>query len=411
MPTSIDPQLKRILTTELRRQQETISLIPSENIASEAVLDISGSVLTNKYSEGYPGNRYYGGNEQIDAIERLAISRVRKLFRAEYANVQPHAGAIANLAVYAALLKPGDRVLAMDLRSGGHLTHGFSRNISGQLYRFKHYGLTETGQIDYRAIARLARTWKPKLIVSGASSYPRQIHFAKIGRIARAVGALHLADIAHTAGLVAAKLLPSPFPSADVVTFTTHKTLRGPRGAVILAKKEFGPALDRAVMPGIQGGPLDQQIAAKAQAFAEAATPAFRRYQRLVLANAKTMERVLIAAGLRLSSGGTDTHLLLVDVTPLGMSGLEAERRLERVGIIANKNVIANDPRPPRDPSGLRLGTPGISTRGFTIRDTARLSRIIVSALTASTPLQTKKLRADVLALAKKRPIYPHRRV
>lgn len=412
MPNRIDPRLHRLLKAELRRQQETLSLIPSENLASDAVLDISGSVLTNKYSEGYPGKRYYGGNEIVDQIERLAIDRVKKLFGAEHANVQPHAGAIANIAVYAALLKPGDTVLAMDLRAGGHLTHGFKRNISGQLYNVIHYGLDINGFLDYQQLERLAREHQPKLIISGASAYPRQIDFKRIGAVAKKVGALHLADIAHLAGLVAAKLHPSPIPYADVVTFTTHKTLRGPRGAVILCRQSFAEAIDRGVMPGVQGGPLDHIIAAKAQAFAEAATPAFRKYQTKVIRHAADLSAALSAHGLKLSSEGTDTHLILVDVTPLGITGSVAEQALGSVGIVVNKNLVANDPRTPRDPSGIRLGTPSITTRGFTARDIQTLADLIVERLThpTSTTAQ-RRIAAAVRTLTKRHPIYPRRTI
>jgi len=406
----LDRQLDRLLRAELKRQQETLSLIPSENIASDAVLDVGASVLTNKYSEGYPGHRYYAGNEHVDAIERLAISRIKKLFGAQHANVQPHAGAIANLAVYAALLKPGDRVLAMDLRAGGHLTHGFKRNLSGQVYRFAHYGLDRHGLLDYRELARLAKSFRPKLIVSGASAYPRQIDFARIGRIAKRVGAYHLADVAHLAGLIIAKQHPNPFPHADVVTFTTHKTLRGPRGAIILSRRELASDIDRAVMPGLQGGPLDQQIAAKAQAFAESATPAFRSYQRRVRQNADAMAKTFTTAGLTLSSGGTDTHLLVIDVRSLGLTGAIAERALEKVGIITNKNLIANDPRPASDPSGLRLGTPSITSRGFSSTATRELGQAIVARLKAPRSARSEhEVSRTVRRLTKRYPIYRSR--
>lgn len=408
---SIDRQLDRLLRAELKRQQQTLSLIPSENLASEAVLDIGASVLSNKYSEGYPGHRYYAGNEHVDAIERLAIARVKKLFGAEHANVQPHAGAIANLAVYAALLKPRDVVLAMDLRAGGHLTHGFKRNISGQFYRFVHYGLDTNGQLDYRELNRLAKTHRPKLIISGSSAYPRAIDFAKIGRIAKRVGAYHLADIAHLAGLIIAKQLQNPVPHADVVTFTTHKTLRGPRGAVILSRRELATAIDRAVMPGVQGGPLDQQIAAKTQAFAEAATPAFKTYQTRVRQYAQILATQFQRNGLTLSSGGTDTHLIVIDVRSIGLTGGEAERALEQVGIITNKNFIAHDPRPASDPSGLRLGTPSITSRGFSAAAVRELGQIIIACLRSPRSVTVKRdAQRRVQRLTKRYPIYPGRR-
>lgn len=405
-----DPILKKLLRRELQRQRDGLTLIASENIVSPAVLNAVGTVLTNKYSEGYPGKRYYGGNQWVDEIERLAIDRAKKLFRADHANVQPHAGAIANVAVFVALLKPGDTILSMSLRAGGHLTHGFPRNISGLWFNVVHYGVDATGRIDYAEVERLARQHRPKLIISGASAYPRAINFKRFGSIAKNVGALHLADIAHIAGLVVAGLHQSPVPYADVVTTTTHKTLRGPRGAIILCRSEYAEAIDKAVMPGLQGGPLDHVVAGKAQAFAEALRPSFTSYQRRVVRNAAAMAETLAQAGLPLSSGGTDNHLILADVTPLGLTGQVAERLLEDVGIYVNKNLIANDPRKPLDPSGIRLGTPAITTRGFTAPESRVLARLIIHRLRHPNSRTSKtEVSRSVLALARAHPIYPGR--
>lgn len=412
MSVRLDPILTKLLRAEVRRQQETLSLIPSENLASEAILNIQSSVLTNKYAEGYPGARYYEGNEVVDDIERLAIRRAKKLFGAQHANVQPHAGAIANLAVYQALLKPGDTILGMDLRSGGHLTHGHSRNISGRLYHVLQYGCDEQGYLDYRQLSALAKKHRPKLIVSGASAYPRQIDFARIGRIAKRVGALHLADMAHIAGLVAAKLHPSPVPHADVVTFTTHKTLRGPRGAIILCRRQFAAAIDQAVMPGIQGGPFEQIIAAKAQALAEAAGPSFRAYQRRVVQNASAMAAQLMKRGFTIATGGTDNHLLLIDLRAISLTGAIAAQRLAAIGLVSNKNLIPNDPRSPLDPSGLRLGSPSITSRGLGRRESIEVANIIADSLLQSpTPKRKKELRTRVQKLARRFPIYRGRTV
>lgn len=404
----MEPKLRKLLRAELQRQRHGLTLIASENVASPAVLQAVGSVLTNKYSEGYPGRRYYGGNEVIDQVERLAIARVKKLFGAEYANVQPHAGAIANVAVFLAFLKPGDTILSMGLNAGGHLSHGFIRNISGKYFKIVPYGVDAEGWIDYREVARLAKQHRPKMIISGASAYPRTINFKKFGQIAKAVGAIHLADIAHIAGFVATKLHPSPIPYADVVTTTTHKTLRGPRGAVILGKAEHAAVLDRAVMPGLQGGPLDHVIAGKAQAFYEALQPGFKRYQRQVLANAQTLARELERHGLHLSTGGTDNHLVLADVTPFGLSGAEAETALETIGVSVNKNLIPHDPRPPLNPSGIRLGTPAVTSRGLREKDMVILVKAIVERLLAPRNTKVKTATARVVAeVAKRHPLYP----
>lgn len=402
----IDPALNKLLRAELDRQRTGLTLIASENYASPAVLKAVGSVLTNKYSEGYPGRRYYGGNKYIDQIEQLAIDRVTKLFGAEHANVQPHAGAIANIAAFLAFLQPGDTILSMDLRSGGHLTHGYKRNISGRYYRVVHYSVDVNGFINYDQVESLARECKPKLIISGTSAYPRQIDFQRFGKISAEVGAIHLADVAHTAGLIATGLHPNPVPYADVVTFTTHKTMRGPRGAVILCQQSHAAVVDRAVMPGVQGGPLEHVIAGKAQAFAEALNPSFRVYQQQVLRNAAALAADLTAHGLTLSTGGTDTHLILADVTPLKLSGAQAESMLEEVDIFVNKNLVANDPRTPLDPSGIRLGTPAVTTRGLKERDVAGLSHLIFERLQTTDIKKIGRIKKEVARLTKKFPIY-----
>lgn len=406
---NIDPLVQTLLRKELTRQQTTLSFIASENIASEAVLDISRSVLTNKYSEGLPGHRYYGGNEIVDQIEQLAIDRAKKLFGAEHANVQPHAGAIANLAVFQAFLQPGDTILALDLKSGGHLTMGHKANVSGKLYSIIPYGVNANGLIDMKVVRQLAKQHRPKMIISGASAYPRTIDFAEFGKIAKSVGAIHFADISHIAGLVATKLHPSPVPFADVVTMTTHKTLRGPRGAIILSKLEHAKRIDSAVMPGIQGGPLDHSIAAKAQGLYEALQPSFKQYQRRVIQNAHVLSLALERAGITVCTGGTDTHLLLADLTPIGISGAEAESRLESIGIIVNKNLIPNDPRTPRDPSGIRLGTPSVTSRGLGVSEMKQLAHIIVETIQHPTASTMKHNRQLVRSLTKKFPIYRKR--
>lgn len=404
----MEPQLRKLLKAELQRQRDGLSLIASENIVSPAVLEAVGSVLTNKYSEGYPGRRYYGGNAIIDQVEMLAIDRAKQLFKAEHANVQPHAGAIANVAVFLAFLKPGDTILSLDLKSGGHLTHGFPRNISGQYFSIIHYGVDINGYIDYHQVEALAKQHKPKMIISGASAYPRTIDFQRFGQIAKKVGAIHLADMAHIAGLVAAGLHQSPIPYADVVTTTTHKTLRGPRGAMILCKKAFAAMIDKAVMPGLQGGPLDHVIAGKAQALFEALQPSFQKYQLQVIKNAAQMAEDFMAHGLTVATGGTDNHLLLIDVTSMNLTGAQAEKLLEDVGIYVNKNLIPNDPRPPLDPSGIRIGTPAITTRGMKEKDVAELAHIIIARLQSPSSIKIKKKAIQtVKKLAKKFPIYP----
>ena len=379
-----DPEVAAAIEAEERRQRSHIELIAAENYTDRAVLEAQGSVLTNKYAEGYPGNRYYGGCREVDVVEELAISRAKALFGAEHANVQPHSGAQANMAAYFALLQPGDTAMGMALDRGGHLTHGSPVNFSGQLYRFIPYGVSrETEQIDHDEVERLARQHKPKLIVAGASAYPRIIDFERFRHIADDVGAKLLADMAHIAGLVAAGLHPSPVPHAEVVTSTTHKTLRGPRGAFILCQARFAALIDKVVFPGTQGGPLMHAIAAKAVAFAEAMKPEFVAYQQAVVANAKVLAQELERLGLRIVSGGTDNHLLLVDLTPLGVTGKAAEEALEAVGITANKNAIPFDPRPPSITSGLRLGTPAVTSRGFGPEEMRSIAHLIVRVLSS----------------------------
>jgi glycine hydroxymethyltransferase len=361
-----DPDVWQAIVSERRRQQQGLEMIASENYASPAVMAAQGTVLTNKYAEGYPGKRYYGGCEFVDIVEKLAIDRVLKLFGADRANVQPHSGAQANTAVYLACLEPKDTILAMDLAHGGHLTHGMRLNISGKLYTIVGYGVRkDTERIDFDQVAKLARAHKPKLIVAGASAYAREIDFAAFAEIAKEVGALFMVDMAHVAGLVAADQHTSPVPFADFVTSTTHKTLRGPRGGFILCKKDWGPKINSAVFPGIQGGPLMHVIAAKAVAFQEALQPSFKAYAAQVVSNAKTLAGEMQRHGFRLVSGGTDNHLVLVDVASKGVTGKVAEEILDAAGITVNKNMIPFDERPPLDPSGIRVGTPALTTRGM----------------------------------------------
>jgi glycine hydroxymethyltransferase len=362
----VDPEVWQAIAAERRRQQTGLELIASENYTSPAVLACQGSVLTNKYAEGYPGRRYYGGCEHVDVVERLAIDRALKLFGAEAANVQPHSGAQANMAVYFACLEPGDTLLAMNLAHGGHLTHGMRLNFSGKLYKVVHYGVCKDSErIDFDQVAALAREHRPKLIVAGASAYPRTIDFSRFAEIAREVGALLMVDMAHIAGLVAADQHPSPVPWADFVTSTTHKTLRGPRAGFVLCKKDWAAKINQAVFPGLQGGPLMHVIAAKAVGFGENLQPAFRAYAAQIVANARTLAHELGERGFRLVSGGTDNHLLLVDVTSRGLTGKRAEQALDAAGITVNRNGIPFDTRPPLDPSGIRIGTPALTTRGM----------------------------------------------
>ena len=368
---------------ELHRQQQGIELIASENFVSEGVLRAQGSILTNKYAEGYPGRRYYGGCEYVDVIEQLAIDRVKELFGAEYANVQPHSGSQANMAAYRALVKKGDKILGMDLNHGGHLTHGMGVNFSGQDYQFVSYGVNpKTETIDYDELERIAKEEKPQLIVAGASAYPREIDFKRISEIAKEVGAYFMVDMAHIAGLVAKGAHQNPVPYADVVTSTTHKTLRGPRGGLILAKEEFGKKLNSAIFPGIQGGPLEHVIAGKAVAFHEALQPAFGEYIEQVVKNAKAMAKVFEGTAIRAISGGTDNHLLLLDIKETGLNGKEAQELLDTVGITVNKNAIPFDTLPPVKTSGIRVGTAAVTTRGFDEAAAKKVAELILTTLT-----------------------------
>ncbi|MEW1862191.1 MULTISPECIES: serine hydroxymethyltransferase [unclassified Streptomyces] len=411
-----DPDVAAAVDAELHRQQSTLEMIASENFAPVAVLEAQGSVLTNKYAEGYPGRRYYGGCEHVDVIEQLAIDRVKALFGAEAANVQPHSGAQANAAAMFALLKPGDTILGLDLAHGGHLTHGMKINFSGKLYKVAAYHVdAETNLVDMAEVERLAKEHHPQLIVAGWSAYPRQLDFAEFRRIADEVGAYLMVDMAHFAGLVAAGLHPSPVPYADVVTTTTHKTLGGPRGGVILAKAELAKKINSAVFPGQQGGPLEHVIAAKAVAFKAAATDEFKDRQSRTLEGAKILADRLTRPdvaelGVSVLSGGTDVHLVLVDLRNSALDGQQAEDRLHAVGITVNRNAIPNDPRPPMVTSGLRIGTPALATRGFTADDFREVADIIAATLTASPafpPSESGPLRQRVTALAEKHPLYP----
>src|SRR5713101_2786551 len=407
-----DPQIAAALDDEARRQHEGLELIASENFVSEAVLEAMGSVFTNKYAEGYPGKRYYGGCEYADVVENLARDRARELFGAEYANVQPHAGSQANMAAYAAVLQPGDTILGLNLAHGGHLTHGHHLNFSGKTYRIVPYGVTkETETIDYDDLEKLAEKERPKLIIGGGSAYPRIIDFARMRQIADKVGALYLVDMAHFAGLVAGGVHPSPVPHAHIVTSTTHKTLRGPRAGMILSKQEFAAGIDKVVFPGMQGGPLVHIIAAKAVCFREALQPDFRDYARQVVANAKVLAETLAAEGFRIISGGTDTHLMLVDVFSKGMLGSEAEKALGEAGITVNKNAIPFDVNPPMKPSGIRIGTPALTTRGMKESEMRQVGHWISEALHNRTDAATlARIRKKVLELAEAFPLYPERR-
>ena len=404
---SQDPDIYAAIQAEEERQRNTIILIASENYTSKAVMEAQGSTLTEKYAEGYPGRRYYAGCENVDVAERLAQERAKQLFGAQHANVQPHSGVQANMAVYFALLKPGDTVMGMRLDQGGHLSHGSPVNFSGQMYKFVSYGVSkETEANDYDEVARLAREHRPKLIVAGASSYPRAIDFAAFRRTADEVGALLHVDMAHYAGLIAADIYPDPVPHAQLITSTTQKTLRGPRGAFVLCTSEYADAIDKSVFPGIQGGPFMHTIAAKAVCFGEALKPDFRQYQEQVLSNARAMADELRAQGLRIVSGGTDSHLLLVDVTPLGTTGAAAERALESVGIILNRNAIPYDPRPPRTTSGVRIGTPAITSRGFGGEDARVVARLIGRMLKEPESEATREaVRRQVRDLARSFPV------
>ena len=407
-----DPDVYQLIQREAERQHSQIELIASENFTSEAILQATGSVFTNKYAEGYPGRRYYGGCEVTDELENLARSRARKLFGAEYVNVQPHSGSQANQAAYAAVLQPGDTIMGLDLAHGGHLTHGHKLNFSGKMYHVVGYQVSRDDErVDYENAARLAAEHKPKMIIAGGSAYPRQWDFKRFRQIADSVSALLLVDMAHFSGLVAAGLHPNPCEYADIVTSTTHKTLRGPRSGIILAREKFGPAIDKNVFPGIQGGPLVHVIAAKAVCFLEALQPEFVEYQRQVIANAQALAGGLVDEGFRVVSGGTDTHLLLLDVFSQGVRGKEAEEALDRARITVNKNAIPFDVNPPLNPSGIRLGTPAVTTRGFGVaemREVASAIAEVVRNINSEDAIQ--RVRRRVEALTARFPLYPWRR-
>jgi len=417
LPTA-DPEVYAAIKGELARQREGLEMIASENFVSPAVLEAMGTVLTNKYSEGFPGHRYYAGNAYIDQSEQLAIDRAKQLFGAEHANVQPHSGSQANAAAYLAMASIGDTILGMSLDQGGHLTHGSPVNFSGMTYKFIPYGITADGTIDYDQVAKLAAEHKPKIVLCGASAYPRTIDFAKFKTIADSVGAYLMADIAHIAGLVVAKLHPDPLPVCDVVTTTTHKTLRGPRGGMILSKladrlrpddkKNLAQRIDSAIFPGLQGGPLDHVIAAKAVAFGEALQPDFVDYQKAILANAKALSDSLLAEGIDLVTGGTDNHLVLVNLVPLNIAGKQAEKALEDVNIHTNKNAVPNDPRKPWDPSGIRLGSPALTTRGLTPADFTIIGQLIAKVLKNVEDETVKNdVRSAVKTMTEQYPLYP----
>src|SRR5437762_7262634 len=409
---SVDPQIAELLREEAKRQATGIELIPSENLVSEAVLEAMGSVFTNKYAEGYPGKRYYGGCEYADVVENLARDRAKQLFGAEHANVQPHSGSTANMEAYAAVLQPGDTILGLNLAHGGHLTHGHHLNFSGKTYRIVPYGVTkEKETIDYDELEQIAERERPKLIIGGGSAYPRFIDFARMRQIADKIGALYLVDMAHFAGLVAGGVHPSPVPHAHIVTSTTHKTLRGPRAGLILSKLPYAGAIDKVVFPGMQGGPLVHIIAAKAVCFLEAMQPEFHDYARQIVANAKVLAETLAGEGFRIISGGTDTHLMLVDVFSKGMLGSEAEKALGEAGITVNKNAIPFDTNPPMKPSGIRLGTPALTTRGMEQDQMRQVGLWIAEALNHRTNSAVLgKVRSQVLELCEAFPLYAERR-
>ena len=415
MPTKrlaeADPEIARLVRAETRRQAEGLELIASENFVSPAVLEATGSPLTNKYAEGYPGKRYYGGCEVVDQVEQLAIDRAKRLFGAEHANVQPHSGSQANMAAYFALAKPGDVLLAMSLNFGGHLTHGSPVNFSGRLFKIVPYGLRQSDEtVDMDEVARLAREHRPRILVVGASAYPRLLHFERFAEIAREVGAALVVDMAHIAGLVAAGLHPSPVPHADVVTSTTHKTLRGPRSGMILCREAHAKAVNSQIFPGIQGGPLEHVIAAKAVAFHEALQPEFEVYQRRTLDNARALAEGLAAAGLRLVSGGTDNHLMLVDLRPKKLTGKVAEEALGKAGITVNKNMIPWDPEKPFVTSGIRLGTPALTTRGMGPGEMRAVAALIGRALDApGDEASLARVKGEVHELTRTFPLYPDR--
>lgn len=403
----VDPQVAEQIELELKRQQETIELIASENCTSEAVMEACGSVLTNKYAEGKPHKRYYNGCEHIDVVEEIAQKRACELFHMDHANVQPHSGAQSNMAVFMATMKPGDRVLSMDLSNGGHLSHGSPVNFSGMYYDVKSYGINENGEIDYEDVRKMAIEHKPKLIICGASNYAKLIDFKKFREIADEVGALLLADIAHIAGLVAAGVHPSPAPYCDFVTTTTHKSLRGPRGGIIMCKEEFATAIDKAVFPGLQGGPLEHIIAGKAVALLEAAKPEFKEYAEQIVKNAKALAQGLMDEGMDIVGGMTENHLMTLDLRRTGKTGKDMANVLEKVGITANKNTVPNDPQSPFVTSGIRLGTPAVTTRGFKEEDMIEVAKIIASAVFSSdNEIALNNLRERSLKLCRKYPLY-----
>ena len=409
--SEVDPEVARLIREETRRQAEGLELIASENFVSEAVLEAQGSTLTNKYAEGLPGKRYYGGCEVVDKVEQLAIDRAKVLFGAEHANVQPHAGSQANMATYFALLRPGDRIMSLSLAQGGHLTHGSPVNFSGKLFEVHHYGLDpRTELIDYDAARRMAREIRPRAVLCGASAYPRTLDFVRLREIADEAGAVMICDIAHIAGMVAVGLHPSPVPLADAVTSTTHKTLRGPRSGLILSKQQHAKAIDSNVFPGIQGGPLEHIIAAKAVAFGEALRPEFKQYQQAILDNAHALAAGLIEGGVRLVAGGTDTHLVLCDLRPKKLTGKVAEAALQKAHITTNKNMIPGDPEKPFVTSGLRLGTPALTTRGMRAKEMKQVARLIVRVLDRpDDEAEIERVRGEVHELASQFPLYAKR--
>ena len=404
---NLDPAVWGAIAEERTRQAEGLELIASENYTSEAIMEAAGSVLTNKYAEGYPGRRYYGGCEHVDTVEDIARQRACELFGAEHANVQPHAGSQANMAVYLTVMKPGDTVLAMDLSHGGHLTHGMRLNFSGQLYNTAHYGVREEDhRIDFDQVAALAKEHKPKMIIAGASAYPREIDHAKFADIAKEHGAVLMVDMAHYAGLVAGGVHNSPVPVADFVTTTTHKTLRGPRSGLIMCRKDYAKDIDRSVFPGMQGGPLMHVVAAKAVCFGEALKPEFRQYAQQIVDNARTLAEVLVAGGLRLASGGTDNHLMLCDVTAIDLSGSVAEVALDKAGITVNKNMIPFDQRKPMDPSGVRIGTAALTTRGMKTDEMKRVGGWILEVLkNADSDSELERIRGEIAVFARDFPV------
>ena len=405
--TGVDPEIARLITEETARQSDGLELIASENFVSPAVLEAMGSPLTNKYAEGLPGKRYYGGCEVVDKVEQLAIDRAKQLFGAEHANVQPHAGAQANAAVYLAFLKPGDTVLGLDLSQGGHLTHGSPVNFSGLLYKAVHYGVNDEGVIDMDRMEAAAREHRPKMIIAGYSAYSRVIDFARFAAVAKEVGAIFLVDMAHFAGLVATGMYPSPVPHADVVTTTTHKTLRGPRGGLILCKAAHAKAIDKAMFPGTQGGPLEHVIAAKAVAFGEALQPSFTTYCQAIVANARALATAMQSHGFQIVSGGTDNHLMLVDLRSKGLTGKVAEEALDKAGITVNKNTVPKETQSPFVTSGIRIGTPAVTTRGMGVAEMTEIARLINTVLVA--PADTAvhaKVRAEVRTLTARFPLY-----